>query len=180
MLRVAIQGVCGSYSEEAVRAIFGDHASVIECADFETTFEAVRIGDADQAVVPVENKIVGEIAAAVGILKSGGFRVLERVPLRVQHVLAGTPDSDFEQLRSVRSHIEALRQCRNFLSSNPQLTPVVGGDTASSIRRIIREADPQNAAIGSRRAADLYGARILREKVADDIDNWTTFYLIGN
>lgn len=180
MIRVAIQGVRGSYSEEAVSEIFGNDASLIECTDFDATFAAVRAGDADHAVVPVENKIVGEILAPLTLLRIGGFRVLDKLPLRVQHILAGTPDSDLERLRSVRSHIEALKQCGNFFSRNPHLTPVVGGDTASSIRRIVTEGDLRNAAIGSRRAANLYGAKILCEDIADDIDNWTTFYLIGN
>jgi prephenate dehydratase len=95
-------------------------------------------------------------------------------------VLAGTPDANIEQLVSVRSHVEALKQCRKFLSTHPNLTPVIGTDTASSVRRIVGEADPASSAICSRRAAELYGAKILRENIADDIDNWTTFCLIGN
>jgi len=180
MTRVAIQGVTGSYSEEAVRQLFGGEASIVECRDFDETFNAVRIGVADNAVVPVRNKIVGEIRRPIELLGDGSFRVLERLPLRVQHVLVGTADAVFEDLVSVRSHVEALKQCGRFLGSHPHITQVVGADTASSVKRIIDESNRVHAAIGSRRAAELYGANILRENIADDIDNWTTFYLIAN
>ena len=180
MTRVAIQGIEGSYSEEAVREIFGAEATVLECADFDATFAAVDSGNAANAVVPVENKIVGAIARTSGLLENGRYRILEKLPLKVRHVLAGTSGVRFEDLVSVRSHVEALKQCREFFNANPQLIQIIGSDTASSIKRIAEEKDRTKAAIGSRRAAELYGAEILRERIADDIDNWTIFYLIGN
>lgn len=177
---VAIQGIKGSYSEEATNILFGDDADISECMTFDETFNKV-IGKAVRyAVVPVKNTIVGDIESALSLLSQSGLPVVNQIKLRVQHVLAGTPEAEFETLRSVRSHVEALKQCRKFLSGNPQLVQVGGADTASSIRRIVTEGDPTHAAIGSRRAAEFYGARILKEDIADDIDNWTTFYLIGN
>ena len=180
MTRVAIQGIVGSYSEEATRLIFGSQVSIVECEDFDSTFSAIRTNAADHAVVPVENKIVGKIQTPLSLLKNGGYRMLDSLLLRVQHVLAGTSDAKFSGLMTVRSHAEALKQCRQFLTANPQLKQIVGADTASSLRDVIDDADPTNAAIASRRAAQLYGANILRENIADDLDNWTTFYVIGN
>lgn len=180
MTRVAIQGIIGSYSEEAVRQLLGDRVSIVECPDFGETFNALDRGEVDTAVVPVSNKIVGEITRSTELIKAGNFQVLEKFSLKVKHVLAGTPDSTIEGLISVRSHVEALKQCREFLNANSHLKQIIGGDTASSVRSIVDEGDATNAAIGSRRAAELYGAKILREDIADDRDNWTTFYLIGN
>ena len=180
MTRVAIQGIAGSYSEEATRLIFGSEVSIVECDDFDSTFSAIRTHAADHAVVPVVNKIVGEIRAPLELLKTGGYKMLDSLPLKVRHVLAGTPDATFAQIRTVRSHIEALKQCRRFLAANSQLTQIVGADTASSLRDVVAEGDATKAAIGSRRAAELYGAKILRENIADDLYNWTTIYVIGN
>ena len=177
---VAIQGVKGSYSEEATQKILGGDAEILECSDFEAAFSAVEHGIAAWAVIPVENKIVGEIEIPQRLLKQSSLRILERLPLEVRHILAGTPDAEFENLTSVRSHVEALKQCQRFLSSHKNITQIIGADTASSVRRIVDENILVNAAIGSRRAAELYGAKILRENIADDIENWTTFYLIGN
>lgn len=180
MTLVAIQGIDGSYSAEAARRLVGDEAVLVECRDFEDTFEAVRSGRADRAVVPVSNRIIGEIAGPSQLLQESGFRVNAELELKVDHVLVGTRDSSLETLESVRSHPEALKQCRRFLGDNGGMEQVVGNDTASSIRRIVGDDDPRKGAIGSRHAADMYGAKVLREHVADDIDNWTTFYLIGS
>ncbi len=170
----------GSYSEEAVRVLLGNDAAIVECIDFAETFAAVRNGEADRAVVPVENKIVGQITKTVELLGMNPYKILEKLPLKVRHLLVGTPDAELDDLVSVRSHVEALRQCQRFLNAHPKLAQEIGADTASSVRRIVNDGDPARAAIGSRRAAELYGAKILRENIADDIDNWTVFYLIGN
>lgn len=180
MTLAAIQGVRGSYSEEAAIRILGRGADILECRDFEETFAALSAKEADFAVVPVRNKIVGDIEGAMSLLRSNRMRVLDELPLRVRHVLATADGARFEDLQTVRSHIEALKQCGRFLSANPHLTRVVGADTASSVRRIAEEGNSANAAIGSRRAAEMYGAAIIMEDIADDIDNWTTFYLLGN
>jgi len=180
METVAIQGIRGSYSEQATHVLFGDNVDIHECMTFDETFNSVIGGAAKYAVLPVANTIVGEIEASVSLLKQSSLPVINQIKIRVQHVLAGTPDAVFENVSTVRSHVEALKQCRKFLDANPQLEQVGGADTASSIRRIVSEGDPAHAAIGSQRAAELYGAKILKENIADDIDNWTTFYLIGN
>lgn len=180
MKTVAIQGVRGSYSEEATLKMFGGRAEILECADFAATFQTLLARKAHYAVVPLRNKIVGEIRDAAAILRKTGLKVLEELPLEVRHVLVGAAGAEFENLRSVRSHVEALKQCRRFLSENKHLRQVIGADTASSIRRIVEENDPEKGAIGSRRAVEIYGGKIIRENIADDAENWTLFYLIGN
>lgn len=178
---VAIQGIKGSYSEQATHEIFSGDAEIVECMSFDETFAKVLGGSTKFALVPVSNTIVGEISSSMALLKQSGLPVLKDVKVRVQHVLAGTPDAEIEELISVRSHVEALKQCRKFLDDNPHLEQIGGADTASSIRRIVSEGDRTHSAIGSRRAAEMYGAKILKDDIADDVDNnWTTFYLIGN
>ena len=177
---VAIQGIRGSYSEQATHDLFGDQVEIRECMSFEETFNTIIGGAVKYAIVPVANTIVGEIESSTSILRQTGLPVINQIKIRVQHVLAGTRDAEWEKIGSVRSHVEALKQCKKFLNAHPQLEQIGGIDTASSIRRIVSEGDPTQAAIGSRRAVELYGAKILKEDIADDIDNWTTFYLIGN
>lgn len=179
MSTVAIQGVRGSYSEEATLALLGGEAFIVECVDFAETFNAVSTQLAEYAVIPVANKIVGEIEGSMEHLRGNVFRVYERLPLKVMHVLVGTSDAEIGSIKTVRSHIEALKQCHNYLAANEHWVQVVGADTASSIHRIVDEGKPESAAIGSRRAAEIYGAKIVAENIADDHDNWTTFWLIG-
>ncbi len=178
MKLVAIQGVRGSYSEEAVGVMFGDAVEILECGDFAETFAAVVSARADYAVVPLRNKIIGEIESAAAALQQTNLKILDQLLLEVRHVLVGTPDSRLENIERIRSHEEALKQCRIFLAEG-SWNVETGKDTASSIRRIVADGDAKRAAIGSRRACEMYGGKILRENIADDAENITYFYLVG-
>jgi prephenate dehydratase len=179
MKTVAIQGIEGSYSEAAAREIAGAGAEILCCRDFEETFETVLSGKSFYAVVPLKNKILGFIEKPLELLNKSNLRVLDELPLEIRHVLIGTPDADFENVESIESHFAALKQCENFLSENPQIRLIVGDDTASSVKKIVAEKDSTRAAIGSSRAAEIYGAKILKENIADDAENVTWFYLLG-
>ncbi len=179
MCGVAIQGIKGSYSEQAVLEMFGRKAKILCCRDFDKTFDAFHLGNADYLVVPLRNKIVGDIEKPWQLLKQSGLQILDELALEVRHVLIGTPDAEFAAIASVESHAEALKQCKNFLENNPQIQNIVGDDTASSVKKITDGKDSRRAAIGSCRAAEIYGGKILQENIADDLENVTWFYLIG-
>lgn len=177
---VAIQGIKGSYGEEAARKIFGAAAEIVECADFELTFQAVLSEKARYAVVPFINKIVGAIEKPHALLKQTKLRILDECSLDIRHVLIGTRNGSREDLEIVRSHPEALKQCRHFLAKNPNLRQISGADTASCVRQIVEENNRAQSAIGSCRAAKIYRAKILEKDIADDAENWTVFYLLGS
>jgi prephenate dehydratase len=177
---VAVQGVRGSYSEEAALRFFDRRVRILECRDFEETFSAVVSKRSQYAVVPLKNKIVGEIETAARLFLQATLRIRGELEIDVKHVLAGTPEARLEDLKTVRSHIEALKQCRGFFAAHQNLLQIAGADTASSIRRVIEDGIPENAAICSARAAQIYGAKVLREDIADCKDNWTRFYLFEN
>jgi prephenate dehydratase len=178
-LTVAIAGTHGSYSEEAAIRMLGREAEMVECAGFDIVFNQVLTGRARYAAIPMRNKIVGEIETNRELLKKTAFSVVDRIRLDIEHVLAGTHDAELVRLRAVRSHTEALKQCRRFFKLRPSISKIPGRDTAESIRQIVQHNDPTIAAIGSRRAAEVYGAKILMKDIADDAANWTEFYLLA-
>ncbi len=180
MTKAAIQGIRGSYSEEAASKYFGDDVEITECVSFDEAFGSVRAGLADFAVIPQRNSIIGDIRSTVKLLETCGMRRIDEIDIEIEHVLAGTPGSSIENITSVYSHIEALRQCSAFFASNPHLSQVPGSDTASSVRSVVMDRLQLCAAICSKRAADIYGARILNQHVANATDNRTTFAIIGN
>lgn len=179
MLTVAIQGTKGSYSEEAATKLFSNNAKICGFSSFFETFQALLINSVDYAVIPVKNTIIGEINSSTEIYKQTDLKIYDELPLDIQHVLVGTKDSYYGGIKSVRSHIAALKQCRSFFDNNFHIQQIIGADTASSIRRIISDDIPENAAIGSLRAAKIYGGKILSENIANEIQNQTTFHLIG-
>lgn len=178
MMSVAIQGIAGSYSEEAAGRLFGCGVQMRECASFLLTLSSLHSGEADVAVLPVRNKIIGEISDVAVLLGSGNYRVIDRLTLEIAHVLIGQPHSEMSSLGTVASHPAAIRQCSNFLRSNPKLTVTYGQDTASCVRETIAGSDAGASAIGSRRAAAIYGGKIIREDVADERGNWTDFVAV--
>ena len=179
MNTVAIQGTIGSYSEEAAVALLGKGASIRGYRSFFETFQALLLEKAEYAVIPVFNSIAGEISIATKFLSQSNLTVLDELPLAIRHVLVGNKETEIDVIRIVRSHVEALKQCSEFFAENPNITQTVGADTASCIRRVTSEGNPQNASIGSARAAKIYGGRILCENISNKTNNQTTFHLVG-
>ncbi|MDH3493933.1 MAG: hypothetical protein OEM82_10315 [Acidobacteriota bacterium] len=179
MTRCAIQGIRYSYSDEAAGLLI-NRPGLIECRDFEETLAVVKEGRADCAVMPLENLIIGEIRSAVKALSESGLKTYESVSLEVRHVLAAVPGTTFESLTEISSHPEAIKQCSDFFSGNRHLKAIEGDDTASSIRNVVESGERHRAAIGSTSAANFYGADILRKNLANDVDNFTTFFLISH
>lgn len=179
MTSIAIQGINGSYSYEAARQIAGDDGEILECSDFDQVFLAVLDGHAEYAVIPVLNKIVGQIAKPVELISMNGMTVHKEMKLAIEHVLAAWEGTAIDEIEIVRSHPEALKQCSRYLSEHPNWKVETGADTAGSLRSIVEKNERNAAAICSRKAAELYEARIVAAAIADDADNWTMFQLVG-
>jgi prephenate dehydratase len=155
MRMAAIQGIRGSYSEEAALWFLGADAKILCCLSFEQTFEAVLSGETLYAILPLRNKIVGEIEKPVHLLKKHNLKIFDELALEIRHVLIGTNEAEFKELEIIESHAEALKQCHRFLSANEQIQAVEGNDTASSVQKIIEAKNPKRGAIGSCRAAEI-------------------------
>lgn len=175
MKKIAIQGIAGSYSDEAAHQIFAGEIEIVECVTFAETVAAVVEGRADNAVLPVANKIVGEISDAVSEAAKAGLTAELTERLVIAHMLIGSGSADIGTISAVRSHPYALQQCSRFFSDHSDILAVPYGDTATSVRSIINEKAKHLAAIGSEHAAELYGGKILMHDIANMSDNWTDF-----
>ncbi|MCC6824945.1 MAG: hypothetical protein IT172_04290 [Acidobacteria bacterium] len=180
MTSVAIQGIRGSYSDAAALELFGSGAELIECRTFGGVFDALTDGVAEYAVLPVRNSIIGEIGTVAGLLLTHTTERSDEIDIQIEHVLAAAELIDVSSLKIVRSHWAALDQCSRFFEANPHLTPVASPDTATSIRAIVEEGSQLQAAIGSERAAELYGAKVILRGIADEANNITTFTAVRN
>ena len=175
MTTVAIQGIVGSFSEEAALNMCGMNTQIVEFGNFRYAVDAVAAGRTNLAVLPIENRIVGIIEPVEELLRNGKLTIVRRFRLAIDHVLIGGTGTRLEDQKSVVSHPIALSQCSRFLMANSHLRAVVGSDTAASVRDVIGSSDEQRSAIGSRRAADIYGGEILQENISDQRENWTDF-----
>jgi prephenate dehydratase/chorismate mutase len=177
--RIAILGEPGTFSEEAALALSNGDSEIVSRGSFDHLFEAIDDEAADHILAPLENTLVGPIHRCFDLLLNGKLSIAAEVLLPVSQCLIGCTGATVGSLRTVESHPAALGQCEKFLSENPQLIRLEAADTAGSVKRVVERGDPTWAAIGSRRAAEIYGGTILRENLQDYANNWTRFVLLS-
>ena len=173
--RIAFQGEPGAYSHQACREAHPG-LQAVPCATFEDTIEAVRKGEADLAMLPVENSTYGRVADIHHLLPSSGLHIVDEAFVRVHINLLGVPGARLESVESAMSHTVLLGQCRDFLRSKG-IRSVTGADTAGSAQHISELGDPKRAALASELAGEIYGLNVLARHI-EDHDNNTTRFLI--
>ena len=136
---IAFQGQPGAYSDLACRHVFPT-MSTLPCDAFEDAFAAVREGRAELAMMPIENSVAGRVADIHHLMPDSGLYIIGEHFERVNHHLLGLPGAKLDAIRTVRSHVHALGQCRNFIRAHG-LTPVVAADTAGSAAEIKERGD---------------------------------------
>ena len=172
---VAFQGAPGAYSHQAVREAFPDRLP-LPCAGFEDAIEAVQVGRAGVAMIPIENSLHGRVADMHFLLPESGLAIVGEHFVRVRHCLLGLGDK--AALREVKSHPQALGQVRHHLRAWG-IAPVQFFDTAAGAAAVAGEGDASMGAIASRLAGELYGLNILAEGVEDADHNTTRFVVLS-
>ena len=175
-LRVAIQGERGSFSHQAA---LGADISLLERTSFDDLFETVGNGDADRAVVPIENSLVGAIKENYDRLGATSLQIVAEYKLRIEQCLIARPGATVTSLRRVASHAVALAQCQSFFKKHQNLEAVVAHDTAGSVRSLNRDGLVTQGAIASRLAAQIHGGAVLQAGIEDDPENYTRFLILG-
>lgn len=171
--RIAYQGEPGANSHIVCQQHHPD-AEALPCASFEDVFAAVTGGDADLAMIPIDNSIAGRVADIHHFLPTSGLHIVGEHFLRIQFMVMGVPGTTLESVRTVHSHVHALGQCRKIIGEHGW-TPLVSGDTAGAAREIAEARDTTQAAIAPPLAADIYGLDILARDVEDEDHNTTRF-----
>lgn len=177
MNRIAFQGQLGAYSDLASRLAF-PNATTLPCETFEAAMEAVRNGQADFAVLPPENSLVGRVADMHALLPESGLSIVGETFLRVEHCLLTPKGTQIGQIKRIHSHPVALGQVRKLLAELGA-SAIVEYDTSGAAEIIASLNNPEDAAIASSLAGDMYGLEILRHNVEDAAHNTTRFYIMA-
>ena len=181
-LRIAYQGVEGSYSHLAAQRHYGGREGGVVLAGHETfrgAVAAVRDGSADLALLPIENTTAGSINETYDLLAEGGVTVTGEVVSQIEHCLLALPGVELEELRTVISHPQGLLQCEDFFRAAPWIAPRAEFDTAGSARKVRQAGDRTLGAIASESAARVYGLAVLRRGVQSQAGNYTRFFEIA-
>lgn len=177
--RVAFLGERGTFSEEAVLTLSGETSETVSCPTFEELFAAIERRRADYILAPLENSLVGSVHRCFDLLLEGSLSIVAEIILPISHFLIGCPGASLANIEIVESHPVALAQCERFFAAHPHLKRVAANDTAGSVRRVVESNDLTKAAIGGKRAANIYGGEILQEHLEDFSENYTRFVLLA-
>lgn len=178
-IRIAFQGETGAFSEEALRGFVAD-AEAVPLPSFEKVFEALESEAVERAVIPIENSLFGSVHACYDLLRMHEAFIIGELQLRIRHNLIAAPGAALDDIRVVRSHPQALGQCRDFLRTRLSSAEAVAAyDTAGAVRDLARNGAPGEAAIGSARAAAVYGLDILEADIENNHRNYTRFLLLS-
>ena len=150
----------------------------LPCRTFEDAIEAVRRGDADLAMLPVENSTYGRVADIHHLLPESGLHIIDEAFVRVHINLLAVPGTPLAKVERAMSHTVLLGQCRGFLRQHG-IAPVTGADTAGSARHVAEQAEPPLAALASELAGEIYGLDILARHIEDKQNNTTRFLIMS-
>ncbi len=174
---IAFQGSPGAYSDLACRTVFPERET-LPCASFDEAFAAVVEARAALAMIPIENSSAGRVADIHHLLPDSGLHIVGEYFQRIHHQLLAPKGARLEALTQVRSHVQALSQCRNFLLERG-LRPVVHADTAGAAAEVAARGDTSQAALASSLAAEIYGLETLLADVQDAEKNTTRFVVMA-
>ena len=177
MKKIAFQGELGANSHIACRETHPE-LEPMPCATFEDVFQAAASGEADLAMIPVENSIAGRVADIHHLLPTSPLTIVAEHFMPIRFQLMGLPGAKIEEIKAAHSHIMALGQCRNFLRSRG-IQARTTGDTAGAAREVKEAGDRTHAAIAPRLAAEVYGLDILAENIEDAAHNTTRFVIMS-
>ena len=175
--RIAFQGELGSYSHQACVESRPD-ADVLPCRSFEDVIRAVREGQADLAMLPVENTTYGRVADIHRLLPESGLRIVDEAFVRVHISLMALPGVPIEDLRKVRAHLVLLPQARAFLDQYG-IRGEAAADSAGAAAELAASGARDEGVLASDLAAEIHGLHLLARHIEDHAHNTTRFLLMS-
>ena len=175
-MKIAYQGIAGSYSESCVKEMYPD-CETISCKTFDECFEKASQDNSIKTIIPESNKTTGNIGVEYLIFKYRLNIYAEHFFL-INHNLLVVKGSKLSDIKDVFSHAQALSQSSEFIKKN-NLNENVRADTAGSAKHVSEIKDKTKAAIASKLSAQIYNLDILKENIQDEKNNVTRFLVMG-
>ena len=179
MQRAAFLGEMGTFSHKACTQYFGAKVAAVPAPSFRSIFEAVKNGEADFGIVPLENSLTGSIHENYDLLLEYDMKIVGEITLRIIHYLIGHPGTKIENIQRVLSPPMAFQQCRMFLDQHDEWEQVPVKDTAGAVKQIHESGNLTDAAIAGKEAAEIHGMAVIEEGIETNPRNFTRFVVIG-
>ncbi len=176
-MKILYQGTEGAYSQLAALEVY-PNAETISCKTFEECFKKSNEDESLKIIIPVENSIAGRVADIQYLMNKYKLQIYAEHFHRVSHNLMSIPGVSIKNIKSVRSHSQAISQCQKVINEY-NLEPIIAADTAGSAKFISDNKKKNEAAIASSLAAKIYNLNILKSNIEDDKKNVTRFLIMG-
>ncbi len=177
--RVVYQGDPGAYSEMAAIDFFGPEVHAKGMLRFQDPFLALKNGEADYAVMPIENSSTGAIRQVYDLLSQYNFFLVGETTVAVNHSLMALPGVELDEIDTVYSHEQGLFQCEQFLAKHSDWKRIPQADTAGSAKLVAEQQKRNVAAICSPLAAEIYGLHVLEHNINTNMHNTTRFVVVS-
>ena len=177
-IKYAYLGPAGTFTEAALLKITNQGDQLIAYANVTAALNAVRNGECEKALVPIENSIEGVVARTLDELAIGEPLVITaETTLPVSFALMTLPNTDAKLIKSIATHPHAESQCRSYIAKNyPNAQIIETASTAAAAKGLIQ--GDYDAAIAASIAAKNYQLKIIDENIGDNTGAVTRFVLV--
>ena len=176
-IKVAFQGEKGAYSHLASLEVF-PNSLIKACPTFEEVFQLAKTDPEYRIVIPIENSLAGRVADIHYLIPKYKLQIYAEHFQKVTHNLLAIKGAKIKDIKTVRSHAQAIGQCQKIIIEN-KLTSIISADTAGSAKLISTKNDKTESAIASDLAAKIYDLEILKSNIEDEVGNVTRFLIMG-
>ena len=177
--RVVYQGVEGAYSQVATETFFGQTHTSFSVDTWRDAMEALTKGDADYAVLPIENSTAGAVYQNYDLLAEYDVCIIGEQEIPIQHCLLGLAGAKLSDITKVYSHPQAIMQCDGYLRAHSYISAEAFQNTAMAAKKVHEDKDIHHAAIASGINADLYHLSVIEKNIQDIKNNVTRFIIVS-
>ena len=176
--RIVFQGTEGAYSQLALKEYFGNHTDSWHVDTWRDAMEAIKNGEADYAVLPIENSSAGIVSENYDLMVEYDNCIVGEQIIRIGHALLALKDAKMEDITDIYSHPQALMQCSRYLDAHREWEKHSCKNTAMASQKVKEDGKIHKAAIASKLNAKIYGLQVLEEAIQDNKDNYTRFIIV--
>lgn len=176
--KIVYQGVEGAYSQMAMQAYFGEGTDSFHVDTWRDAMEAIKNGEADYAVLPIENSSAGIVSENYDLLLEYENYIIGEQIIKIDHALLGLPGTELSDIQCVYSHPQALMQCVDFLNEHKEWERISLANTAMSAKKVLEDGKKYQAAIANPLTAEIYGLQVLQQSINYSSENSTRFIIV--
>ncbi|VXC29161.1 Prephenate dehydratase [Flavobacterium sp. 9AF] len=177
-LKIAIQGIKGSFHHQVANRYFGDAISLDECNSFNDVVKSLKTAHSDKGVMALENSIAGSILPNYALIDKNELYIIGEYYLDIHMNLMALKGQTIQDIKEVHSHPIALLQCEVFFNQFPHIKLVESIDTAETAYRIQKQNLLGIGAVAAPIAAEMYDLEILASGIHTIKSNKTRFVIV--